>query len=68
MQEVRLKPYLPEGDFAVNRGGGWYHVPQNARVANRYYDDPGYRDNDLGVRLVRDNNQQGEHRVQDSSP
>jgi formylglycine-generating enzyme required for sulfatase activity len=38
----------------VFRGGGWHGVPLFARVANRDADDdPGYRDNILGVRLLR---------------
>ena len=36
----------------VRRGGGWYLVPQNARVANRYGNPPGDRNGDLGIRLV----------------
>ena len=45
--------WLLSGSFCVRRGGGWLYVPQNARVADRYIDFPGYRDYNLGVRLVR---------------
>ena len=40
----------------VLRGGGWGDDPQYARVASRSYDDPGYRFNCLGFRLVADRN------------
>lgn len=36
----------------VFRGGSWGLVPQYARVARRFYDDPGYRNSYLGLRLV----------------
>ena len=42
----------PSGSDRVDRGGGWYDDPQYARVANRYYNTPGYRYYSLGVRLV----------------
>ena len=41
------------GSDRVNRGGSWYYAPQGARVAFRNYDTPGYRDFDLGFRLMR---------------
>jgi formylglycine-generating enzyme required for sulfatase activity len=41
------------GSSRVNRGGGWYGVPQYARVANRDNFTPGYRDFNLGFRLLR---------------
>jgi formylglycine-generating enzyme required for sulfatase activity len=41
------------GSRRVNRGGSWISVPQNARVANRYYDAPDARNRYLGVRLLR---------------
>ena len=37
----------------VFRGGSWFSVPRNARVANRVRREPGNRDNYLGLRLVR---------------
>ena len=40
------------GSLRVSRGGGWYFVPQVARVADRGGDTPGYRNGDLGIRLV----------------
>ena len=41
------------GSIRVIRGGSWYRDPQYARVAARYIRTPGYRDGDLGVRLLR---------------
>jgi formylglycine-generating enzyme required for sulfatase activity len=41
------------GSDRVFRGGSWYYDPQYARVARRSYDAPGFRDCDLGVRLLR---------------
>jgi sulfatase modifying factor 1 len=41
------------GSNRVNRGGCWYNVPQNARVAIRYDDSPDYRYGTLGFRLLR---------------
>jgi formylglycine-generating enzyme required for sulfatase activity len=41
------------GSYRVDRGGGWSYVPQFARVADRYYDTPGDRNDYLGVRLLR---------------
>ena len=38
--------------ISVSRGGSWDFFPQYARVANRSSFSPGYRDDDLGVRLV----------------
>lgn len=37
----------------VLRGGGWNYHTTNARVAHRSRYDPGDRNVDLGVRLVR---------------
>ena len=42
----------PSGSARVNRGGGWYCVPQYARVANRGSVGPGSRSGVLGIRLV----------------
>ena len=41
------------GSYRVYRGGSWNSVPQFARVASRSGFTPGYRDNILGVRLLR---------------
>jgi len=38
----------------VIRGGAWYYLPDNLRSAFRYWDNPGYRGNDLGFRLAQD--------------
>jgi len=40
------------GASRVNRGGSWFSSPRFLRSAIRTY-GPGYRDNDLGFRLVR---------------
>jgi formylglycine-generating enzyme required for sulfatase activity len=60
MQEDRLKPDLPEGAGRVSRGGGWSSVPQGARVAFRNSGVPAYRSGDLGFRLARNINHEGE--------
>jgi formylglycine-generating enzyme required for sulfatase activity len=62
VQESRLKP-KSDGHDRVQRGGSWDFDPQLARVAYRSYDDPGYRGNYLGLRLVRD--QEGEWKKAD---
>jgi formylglycine-generating enzyme required for sulfatase activity len=41
------------GTDRVNRGGGWHGAGRVLRSARRYGDDPSFRDNDLGFRLVR---------------
>lgn len=41
------------GGSRVDRGGGWYSPPFNARVANRGAGDKGFRHANLGVRLMR---------------
>ena len=41
------------GSDRVVRGGSWYYDPQSARVADRYFDAPGFRYYNLGVRLAR---------------
>jgi formylglycine-generating enzyme required for sulfatase activity len=38
----------------VNRGGSWYFDPQYARVAIRLSSASGFRDGDLGFRLVEE--------------
>jgi len=38
--------------FRLCRGGGWSYGPQDARVADRDFSTPDFRDNVLGVRLV----------------
>jgi hypothetical protein len=40
------------GSYRVRRGGGWFGVPQYARVAYRGSFTPGYRGGNLGIRLV----------------
>jgi hypothetical protein len=37
----------------VNRGGGWSFPAVNCRSANRYYDMPDARSDNLGFRLAR---------------
>jgi formylglycine-generating enzyme required for sulfatase activity/tRNA A-37 threonylcarbamoyl transferase component Bud32 len=41
------------GSARVVRGGSWYDLAGNARSAGRYSLWPGYRNNGIGVRLVR---------------
>ena len=41
------------GSFRVLRGGGWGNVAQVCRSALRYDDDPGYRGEGGGFRLLR---------------
>jgi formylglycine-generating enzyme required for sulfatase activity len=49
-----LDPKGPDsGPYRVVRGGSWNFDPRYARVADRLSDEPGYRDDDLGLRLVR---------------
>lgn len=43
------------GSLRVRRGGSWFYDPQSCRVAYRYDDSPGYRDDDAGFRLARTN-------------
>ena len=38
--------------YRVNRGGGWGNAAAHCRVANRYYNSPGYRSFNLGLRLA----------------
>lgn len=40
------------GSIRVNRGGGWNYDAGRCRVSIRGYDAPGYRRNDLGLRLA----------------
>ena len=40
------------GSYRVNRGGSWYNYAGYCRVANRRNSTPGYRDTDLGFRVV----------------
>ena len=49
-----LKPDLERASHRVNRGGSWFVVPRGARVAYRDSGAPVRRFNDLGFRLVRD--------------
>jgi formylglycine-generating enzyme required for sulfatase activity len=41
------------GSYRVSRGGSWGYDPQRARVALRSNVAPGYRNGNLGVRLLR---------------
>ena len=42
------------GSSRVNRGGGWwYDIPVNLRAACRCMFDPGFRNDYLGLRVVR---------------
>lgn len=41
------------GRLRVYRGGSWYYDAWYLRSANRFNDSPGYRDSNLGFRLVR---------------
>ena len=41
------------GTDRVRRGGGWNNGAFNARSANRDYNSPGYRNNNIGFRLAR---------------
>ena len=61
MQQDRLKLNLEHTPSRVIRGGSWGGYPRGARVANRGNGDPGLRNVNLGFRLVRDNNHEGEH-------
>ncbi len=46
-------PYGPEsGGYRVGRGGSWNYIAQYARVASRYWNNPGNRYFSLGFRLV----------------
>ena len=45
--------WLESESCRVIRGGGWYLVPQFARVAYRSGHAPGARSSILGLRLVR---------------
>ena len=40
-------------DYRVLRGGSWYYYPVNCLVANRFRDNPNYRFDYLGFRVVR---------------
>ena len=55
VEEVVAPEPVPSasGSDPVSRGGGWYFVPQSARVAYRGYFTPGGRSRLLGLRLVR---------------
>lgn len=41
------------GSYRVCRGGSWFYVPQDVRVADRRYDTPAVRNGYLGFRLAR---------------
>lgn len=42
----------PRGSNRVLRGGSWCNSPRYCRVANRYSNTPGYRDDNRGFRLA----------------
>jgi len=49
----RNNPQGPRsGSKRVSRGGGWSDPPHFVRLANRYSNSPGFRDDNLGFRLV----------------
>ncbi|MCB9701889.1 MAG: SUMF1/EgtB/PvdO family nonheme iron enzyme [Myxococcales bacterium] len=41
------------GDHRVNRGGSWNSNARNVRAAYRNHDQPGDRNDNLGLRLAR---------------
>lgn len=45
--------YSPNSSYRVFRGGSWYYDAQHLRSAYRRHHSPGYRNNNLGFRLVR---------------
>ena len=52
--ESQRNPKGPDvGSYRVVRGGSWYNVPQDCRVADRYFNAPGVRYNYIGFRLAR---------------
>jgi formylglycine-generating enzyme required for sulfatase activity len=46
-------PFIAEGLWRVNRGGGWYYEPAECRSARRGCDAPEYCNSNLGFRLAR---------------
>ncbi len=42
----------PEGSNRVNRGGSWNNAAGNCRSANRSGNDPGNRNDNLGLRVA----------------
>ena len=40
------------GSHRVNRGGSWYYRGKFSRSATRDCDDPSFRDDDVGFRVV----------------
>lgn len=51
-----MKPQNPQGpdsgDCKVLRGGSWYNFTGVLRAADRFYDTPVHRGNDIGFRCV----------------
>ena len=45
--------WLSSRSYCVRRGGSWRAIPRSVRADNRSYDAPGYRYNNLGLRLAR---------------
>jgi formylglycine-generating enzyme required for sulfatase activity len=52
-REVTNPTGAAEGPERVFRGGSWYSSARMCRAANRFRLEPGYRNYDLGFRLVR---------------
>ncbi|MBA3697361.1 MAG: SUMF1/EgtB/PvdO family nonheme iron enzyme [Planctomycetes bacterium] len=50
--EERIDPLSSVGDFAVARGGSWFHEPQMARSAARMALETNRREDHLGFRFV----------------
>jgi formylglycine-generating enzyme required for sulfatase activity len=47
-------PYDPPGcDRRINRGGSWGSTIPNLRVADRFRQPPGHRDDSIGIRVMR---------------
>ena len=53
MRRVYMSFWIVSRPSRVNRGGSWLVAPQYARVTSRDCDGPGFRYDNLGVRLAR---------------
>jgi formylglycine-generating enzyme required for sulfatase activity len=52
--EAQVNPEGPNsGSYRVQRGGCWFNYPGNCRAADRGYNGPTSRGNNLGFRLAR---------------